>query len=194
MKLELISSLLPLMVAAAPATAPAAEQPAAFTVMASRSASPIHFLPMNAAGQSFWLGGSPATYCPLPSGCPPGDLTVLAGNGGSLSVTVPGGQQIYVSPEGALKFTQAHSASIPAGSSRGPFEYVPGAANQPFGHYVYSGWGASGFMACPTEDSKWQVFAALQNATVPSGNVKDCLGFSAIATPTNETGNAWQYT
>jgi hypothetical protein len=59
---------------------------------------------------------------------------------------------------------------------------------------VYSGWGASGFMACPTEDSKWQVFAALQNATVPSGNVQDCLGFSAIATPTNETGNAWQYT
>jgi hypothetical protein len=110
------------------------------------------------------------------------------------SVTVPGGQQIYVSPEGALKFTQAHSANIPPGSSRGPFEYVPGAANQPFGHYVYSGWGASGFMACPTEDSKWQVFAALQNATVPSGNVEDCLGFSAIATPTNQTGNAWQYT
>ncbi|KAL2852530.1 hypothetical protein BJY01DRAFT_208034 [Aspergillus pseudoustus] len=194
MKLGLVSSLLPLLAAAAPTTAPQApEQPAAFTVMASRSASPIHFLTMNAAGQSFWLGGSPATYCPLPSNCPPGNLTVFAGNGGALSVTVPGGQQIYVSPEGALKFTQAHSMNIPPGSSYGPFEYVPGAADQPFGHYVYSGWGASGFMACPTDDNKWQVFAALRNATVPSGDVADCLGFSAIAVPTNQTGNAWQY-
>ncbi|KAL2868756.1 putative IgE binding protein [Aspergillus lucknowensis] len=195
MKLELTSALLlPLLAAAVPSTRPAPEHPAAFTVMAARSASPIHFLPMNAAGQSFWLGGSPATYCPLPSDCPPGDKTVLAGSGAALSVVVPGGQQIYVSPEGALKFTQAHSAYIPPGSSYGPFAYVPGAPNQPFGHYNYTGWGASGFMACPTEDENWQVFAALKNATVPSGNVADCLGFSAIAVPSNETGNTWQYT
>ncbi|KAI9369309.1 hypothetical protein BJX61DRAFT_545698 [Aspergillus egyptiacus] len=193
MKFELASSLLlPLLAAAAPTSNP---QPAAFTVMASRSASPIHFLPMNAAGQSFYLGGEPLTWCPLPSeDCPSSGQTVFAGNGAALSVVVPGGQQIYVSPEGALKFTQAHSAYIPPGSSYGPFEYVPGAPGSVFGHYVYSGWGTSGFMACPTEDDRWQVFAALQNATVPSGDVADCLGFSAMAVPTNQTGAAWQYT
>ncbi|PTU23511.1 hypothetical protein P175DRAFT_0500074 [Aspergillus ochraceoroseus IBT 24754] len=197
MKFELASSLLlPFLAAAAPtdsgASAPA-ENPTAFTVMSSRSASPIHLLPMNAAGQSFWLGGEPGTYCPLTSGCPPGNMTVLAGNGGSLSVVVPGGQQIYVSPEGALKFTQAHSAYIPTGSSLGPFEYEAGAPGSAFGHYLYTGWGASGFMACPTSDEKWQVFAALQNATVPSGSVDDCLGFSALAVPTDDAGNTWQY-
>ncbi|KAL2815618.1 hypothetical protein BDW59DRAFT_153715 [Aspergillus cavernicola] len=195
MKLEIVSSLLmPLLAAAVPTSnPPASEQPPAFTVLASRSASPIHFLPLNAAGQSFWLGGSPQTYCPLSSGCPPGNQTVLAGTGAALSVVVPGGQQIYVSPQGALKFTQAHSMNIPPGSSYGPFEYIPGAPGSAFGYYTYSGWDTDGFMACPTDDSKWQVFAALQNATVPSGSVGDCLGFSAIAVPTNQTGNVWQY-
>ncbi|KAL6237169.1 hypothetical protein BDW75DRAFT_92165 [Aspergillus navahoensis] len=197
MKLAFASSLLPLLAAAAPTSTASlpngAEQPAAFTVMAARSASPIHFLPLTASGQSFWLGGNTTTYCPLPSNCPPGNTTVLAGNGGSLSVVVPGGQQIYVAPTGALKFTQAHSAYIPPGSSYGPFEYVPGPEGSVFGHYMYSGWGASGFMACPTEDNRWQVFGALQNATVPSGNVEDCLGFSAIAVPSKLVGQTWQY-
>lgn len=81
------------------------------------------------------------------------------------------------------------------GASTGPFEYTPG---KPIGHYVYKGQGASGFMACPVQEDgapkKWQVFAALQNATVPSGDVDDCLGFSAMATQAkqNETA-AWEY-
>ncbi|KAL3476771.1 hypothetical protein BJX99DRAFT_227284 [Aspergillus californicus] len=200
MKIQFVSSLLPLLAAAVPTSntraSPAPQgdsQPAAFTVMASRSASPIHFLQMNAAGQSFWLGGSTESYCPISSGCPPGNQTVLAGNGAALSVVVPGGQQIYVSPEGALKFTQAHSMNIPSGSSLGPFAYVPGPPGSYFGHYEYTGQGSSGFMACPTDNAEWQVYAALQNATVPSGDVGDCLGFSAIAVPTNQTGAAWQY-
>jgi hypothetical protein len=48
-------------------------------------------------------------------------------------------------------------------------------------------------MACPTADNRWQVFAALSNATVPSGNVADCLGFSAIALPYQGDVPAWQY-
>jgi hypothetical protein len=48
-------------------------------------------------------------------------------------------------------------------------------------------------MACPTEDNRWQVFAALSNATVPSGNVADCLGFSAIALAYKGDVPAWQY-
>lgn len=38
-----------------------------------------------------------------------------------LQVEVPGGQQIYVNVNGALGFTQAHSASIPTGAYIGGF-------------------------------------------------------------------------
>lgn len=107
---------------------------------------------------------------------------------------VPGGQRVYISPDGELSYTQAHSAYVPPGSATGPFEQVPG---DRWDHYVFNGWGASGFMACPTED-KWRVFAAVENATVPSGDVGDCLGFSALALPWKGQGEfsvaAWQYT
>ncbi|KAJ6066701.1 uncharacterized protein N7446_003738 [Penicillium canescens] len=129
--------------------------------MAARSASPIHYLQLNAAGQKFWLGGTTASYCPSQvKDCPAGNQTVFAPGGTSMDTEVPGGQQVYIDPNGALSFTQAHSANIPAGSSYGPFV---------------------GFMACPTEDNRWQVFGALANATVPKGDVNECLGFSAMA-------------
>ncbi|KAE8152403.1 hypothetical protein BDV25DRAFT_67183 [Aspergillus avenaceus] len=183
MKLSAVSSfLLPLLAAAA--------EPTPFGVMSSHSASPVHLLPMNAAGQKFWLGGETSSYCPISSGCPDGKYTVFAAGGGALDVVVPGGQQVYVDEDGALSFTQAHSAYIPPGSSLGPFEHKPG---KPFGYYSFNGWGATGFMACPTEDSRWQVFAAIHNATVPQGNVNDCIGFSALAVPSNATAGAWQY-
>lgn len=108
---------------------------------------------------------------------------------------VPGGQQAYINPDGALSYTQAHSAYIPPGSAVGSLDYVPG---DPWDHYTFTGWGAQGFMACPADDNRWRVFAAVQNATVPSGNVEDCLGFSAIALPWNGQDGfstpAWQYT
>ena len=34
---------------------------------------------------------------------------------------MPGGQEIYITPEGALSFTAAHSESIPPGSFVGNF-------------------------------------------------------------------------
>jgi len=159
---------------------------------------------MNAAGQRFWLGGTTASYCPdqvaQTGACPPGNVTAFAGLA-ALDVEVPGGQLVYVAPEGYLGFTQAHSAYYPPGSIIGPLTYsfTPGASFGILGTYAF---GATGFMACPntsnlTEVSSWQVFAALQNATVPTGNVADCLGFDAAAidyiSPDGEAA-AWQYT
>lgn len=100
---------------------------------------------------------------------------------------MPGGQQTYVAPSGALAFTQAHSASIPPGSSVGGLTYETG---QPWSHLTYKD---IGLMACPTDDNRWQVYAAQQNATVPSGKVSDCLGFSAIALTYKGDVPAWQY-
>lgn len=62
-------------------------------------------------------------------------------------------------------------------------------------------------MACPSSNStatvrrgrraaaapKYQVFAALKNATVPSGNVADCIGFDALAIAANGTTPTWEY-
>ena len=49
-------------------------------------------------------------------------------------------------------------------------------------------------MACPTDDGRWQVFGALSNATVPKGDVAECLGFSAVALTYTGDVPAWQYT
>ncbi|RHZ73306.1 hypothetical protein CDV55_104441 [Aspergillus turcosus] len=164
-----------------------------FSVMSARSASPIHLLPMNAAHGGFWLGDSPSTFCPdsieQVGGCPPGTSTRFASET-ALDVSVPGGQRIYIDPRGALRFTTPHSGYIPRGSSTGPFVYTPGA---PFGHFSYTGNGASGFKACPRRNgtaTHWQVYAAAANVTGGAG----CLGFDALAVPSNATGAAaWEY-
>src|SRR5262245_55632057 len=70
-----------------------------YTIMSTRSASPIHFATLQANGGKFYLGGTPSGYCPPEVGdvCKdyPGNTTVLAGGEGTLSlgVIVPGGQQ-----------------------------------------------------------------------------------------------------
>jgi len=190
MKFVALFAGLPLLAAAAPAL-PAS---GAFTAWASDPGyHEIDHQPIQAAGRSFWVGGQPSTYCPtVVISCPPGNITVFGG-GYAMFVEVPGGQQVYVSPQGALGFTQAHSANIPPGSSLGPFDYTPGL---PFGQYTFTGWGANGFMACP--DSKddpntWQVFANIQNATVPTGDIDDCLPFLAKTRVFYGGPNAWQY-
>lgn len=65
---------------AAPITSPTAP----YGVISARSGSPVHLLPMQAREQNFYLGGSPATYCPQPpvTNCPSGMDTIFGGLGG----------------------------------------------------------------------------------------------------------------
>lgn len=101
-------------------------------------------------------------------------------------VVVPGGQQVYVNPDGALAFTMAHSAYIPPGSLTSGFTYQPGAA---YGDFSAPG---GGFMACPV-NGDWQVFVAVHNVTVPSGDVSSCLGFDALTSPYTGDAPVWQF-
>jgi hypothetical protein len=104
---------------------------------------------------------------------------------------VPGGQIMYVERSGAVGFTQAHSIYVPPGAAISGFTYDRGVYHD---YYSFNGWGASGFMACPDEDDNWQVFAAMKNATVPSGDVRDCLKFASFAEHYNGPNPAaWQY-
>src|SRR5436190_22726759 len=109
-------------------------------------------------------------------------------------VEVPGGQQMYVSPAGEVGYTQAHSTYIPVGSTVTGFTLTPGPGPD-HARYRFNGFGAKGFMACPSADrSFYQVFAAIENAAVPTGNVDDCVKFDAIASEYTGPIPAWQYT
>lgn len=63
-----------------------------FSLIASRSGSPIHLSAINANSESFWIGKSTTSYCPadVVPDCPPGIYTeLLAGNGGASMASVP---------------------------------------------------------------------------------------------------------
>ncbi|KAI4194536.1 MAG: hypothetical protein LQ350_007713 [Teloschistes chrysophthalmus] len=171
--------------------------PVKFGAIAARSASPIHLQSINANGGAFWIGKNTTTYCPLANqtDCPPGKDTVFAvGNGGlggaGLNTVVPGGQQVYVAPTGALSFTTAHSAYIPPGSALETFNATLGTEGGPLGQFTFSGLGANGFIACPVSKGKgpYQVFANVKNMKdqdVPSKCKQDCLPFGALTAPSD---------
>ncbi|MCJ1426358.1 hypothetical protein MMC29_004261 [Sticta canariensis] len=174
-----------------------------FTITAARSGSPIHQQSVHASGRAFWIGKPTETYCPpqvdAEAACPPGTETVLAlgESAASLDVAVPGGQQIYVEPTGALGFTQAHSVNYPPGSTFEGFTLTPGS---PFGSLGFSGLGATGFLACPADGSgagPYKVFAdveGLKDGNTPGGSVQACIGFDALAVEYTGSGSAaWQY-
>jgi hypothetical protein len=105
-------------------------------------------------------------------------------------VEVPGGQQVYVGPDGALSFTMAHSADIPPGSLDTGFKNQQGTAGGP-GDFSPPG---QGFLACPTGQGQWQVFSDVPGLKPPTGSINDCLGFDALTEPYTGPTPAWQFT
>ncbi|GKZ80344.1 hypothetical protein AnigIFM56816_004563 [Aspergillus niger] len=181
-----LTTLIPLLALLTPALTTTTNcSTGSFTVMSVRSGTFIQNLPLTAAGTNFYLGGTTSTACPED----------VADNYLSSEYI----QEIYVDPTGALKFVEAHTTYMDPGASTSTFCYTPGTS---FGQWTYTGLGATGFMACPLDEDEevngggYQVFAAMANATVPSGNVSDCLEFEALAYPWVSDGSsaaAWQY-
>lgn len=64
MKVSALLSLIPLAAALPGSRHAPKDSNGAFGVTAARSGSPIHFLPLTAAGSKVWLGGKSQTYCP----------------------------------------------------------------------------------------------------------------------------------
>lgn len=77
MKFSALLALAPL-VAAIPGSKSRNSSDASFSVISARSASPVHLLPLNAAGGYFWLGGNAQTYSPV-DGVPETNNTVITG-------------------------------------------------------------------------------------------------------------------
>lgn len=171
-----------------------------FTMMSLRSASAIHFGRVDASGTKFYIGlERPSSYCPTPpvpaSSCPSGNSTAVSfgQSGMSLDVMVPGGQRIYIAPDGSLSYTIAHSGFMPPGSITEGFTLGPKQENtlRTITHK------RGGFIACPVKKNTgpWKVFVGkVNNTVVPSGHAADCLGFNNEAVEfTSEKFGAWQY-
>ncbi|MCJ1468044.1 hypothetical protein MMC07_006670 [Pseudocyphellaria aurata] len=200
-----LAAALPLLAAGAPASVPSSGP---IGLIATHSASPIHLSSVNAAGQNFWIGKETSTYCPLTpaSSCPPGKDTIISvtgdqahPGGASMYVVVPGGQQMFIRSNGALGYTQAHSAAIPSGAITTGFTFAPASAGTDFGTFGVNLPGAAGLLACPAGPdftAPYQVFVnlkGLKDADVAGGKISKCIGFNAIA-PKASGANAWQYT
>ena len=103
---------------------------------------------------------------------------------------------MYIRSNGALGYTQAHSASFPTGSTQTGFTFTPGTN---FGTFSVSLPGSAGLIACPTGanfSGPYQVFAnikGLKDSDVPGGKINKCIGFDAL-TGAQNGAVAWQYT
>ncbi|KAI4152142.1 MAG: hypothetical protein L6R39_001893 [Caloplaca ligustica] len=162
-----------------------------FTIKAYNSESPIHLMDINASNDKFFVGNITGSSCPptIPN-CPVGNVTALqvtSTGGAHLYAGVPGGQAIYVGPQGQLRFNNAR-VPIPSVATKIEFALSPNPIPPPPGisAFVFSGVGkASGYLACPiTPQGPWQVFvdlASLQDSWVPGGDISNCTGFDALA-------------
>jgi hypothetical protein len=179
-KTALISTLAGL-AAAAPTAAPANE----FAMIALHSGNQhVHQAAIAAHEGQLWINEPTTAYCPSQAGgaCadsmfpdpPPPCLTNIpsaqntttifaalpntANSTLSMYVSVPGGQQAYVAPGGAIKYTTPHSGYTPPDSVRTGFEYLPSTTKGGVGKLTFEG---LDFWACPPSGSTgYEVFAA----------------------------------
>lgn len=179
---------------------------------------------INAVDSDFIIGAlRPSTNCDLfdPSGCPAGnstlvneDMTALAvGDQADLSpmeninadgelsqAAVPGGQFIFVSPDGSITYSAAHSTRRPAGAQMGGFSgfQVIGTCDpsNPISVFTWqSEDGATGLWACQVEPGVPIGKKAVLKASTKGFGGAGCLGIQALQI--HEVGKeyaAWQYT
>jgi len=115
---------------------------------------------------------------------------------------VPGGQEIYLAPDGSLRYTQAHSENMPAGSVQCPLSYTPVRGTSDAVEVTINGFGTTGFMACPLlsddlrDPQQWMVYVDMANATTPlKGNILTCTPFdvAGFEVQLGHSPAAWQY-
>jgi hypothetical protein len=168
---------------------------AQFIVIASAPGTKFDQFPVVASGNQFWVGGDKQTYqyCPsLPLGlgaCVPSKVpprTVFIGNGAlSLAVTVPGGQNAWVSKsqKGALIYNTAHSTGNQGADDAGAKISQVTGNSKPSQLVIQNG----KWLACLASDKKnYQVFAFFKKLNDPK---LKCVPFTAQIWSTEE----WQH-
>lgn len=167
-----------------------------FELTVSFSNNPSLTGPLQANGGSFWIGKKTSSSCPssVGSSCPPGNTTSFASdNTGTLSMNtaVPGGQQVYIGPKGLLRYTQPHSADMPAGSITSGL--VVNDSNNLFNKY-YKYW------LCNTDaDSDayqvWLEYRNDQGSIINNGltGKNACFRINLLAKDVKKGAAAWEY-
>ncbi|KAF7530417.1 hypothetical protein G7054_g9604 [Neopestalotiopsis clavispora] len=160
---------------------------------------------INAAGNGFYLGLSePLTYCPVADLCPATRGTLVYEGMTAMAVEVPGGQDIYVAPNGQVKYTQAHSGYMPPGSlTDGWFNKTIVSDCGPRTHVLdflatcTDGTHLGGVYLCPNvQDYMNGTGASYQLYTKTSEfNETNCVeAIGLVEHGINATVGAWQYT
>ncbi|RKF64161.1 putative secreted protein [Erysiphe neolycopersici] len=153
----------------------------------------VHLRAISANGQRFFIGKDTSTYCPLSDCSRYADFTIFsarpndANSGLGLYTNVAGGQAVFVTNEGELGYTRAHSGSSPSGSVNNPFQYTPGTDQGATGTLTFN---SNTFVACPVPDQAgvYQIYAA----AAPNFSKPDCIGVG-VATSTYTGTPAYQY-
>jgi hypothetical protein len=154
----------------------------------------IHGQPVTACGLKLWVGGATCAYCPSavpPPSCPAGTSTVILPAAEAMDVEVPGGQQMFLDPQWFVGYTQAHSAAVPVGSTRGGLVAYQG------GGFININAGALGWKSCFSTASgggggRWTLVsynASSQHLYTQCPSVQ----LKVKIQPSNVFG-AWQYT
>ncbi|TQS35089.1 hypothetical protein Golomagni_04501 [Golovinomyces magnicellulatus] len=136
-----------------------------FVAISTRSGDPnVHLRALSASDQRIFIGKDTSTYCPLSNCSTYANFTVFsarpndANSNLGLFTATPGGQAAFVTDDGQLGYTQAHSASKPTGSVNMPFLYTPEKEPYSVGTLNFN---SGGWTACPVADSpgEYQIYA-----------------------------------
>ncbi|RFU81074.1 hypothetical protein TARUN_1167 [Trichoderma arundinaceum] len=156
---------------------------------------------INARDRLFIIGAaSPSTYCGLndPTQCPAGDATLVNSDMSFLASAVPGGQFIYVAPDGSIGYSSAHSALRPPGAQIGGF-YSHQVSFDEKGPAQVLSWrqndGKAGLWACPVSPGAPVAYQAVLKAASTRFNGLGCLAVDGILIqPAGSAFGAWEYT
>jgi len=181
----------------------AQDAPTLFRLVTVSSCADLNMKSVNASNLQWWVNKDTASYCPdvVQPNCPAGNDTSVAGGNETLSmnVEVPGGQLVYVTPTGIIKYTQAHSAALDPPDSTTTGWHLQAPVTRGFGQLTWSnGNGGSGFVACPSTDypGSWSI-----QTVIPGVDLSGCESVDLLVPMLTETGDfgvrgpgAWQYT
>ncbi|KAI1383085.1 uncharacterized protein F4822DRAFT_440768 [Hypoxylon trugodes] len=168
MKFSVISSTLPM---ALSVSIPRAI-PTGSWLISIESRYPLYLFDIIQANNGgFWYNKAPSSNCPdevegLDCSKYPGTQTAFiegSVNGTvSLDVAVPGGQQVYVAPDGALSYTTPHSAALPEGAITTGFHRY---RSETFGAPIMLSFAGKSIVACPSPESKdvYQIYVGGTN-------------------------------
>ncbi|KAM5358112.1 hypothetical protein ACJZ2D_015579 [Fusarium nematophilum] len=161
----------------------------------------VHARVINARNKAFIIGASkPSTFCDLDDAknCPAGTSTQVDEQMTALAAAVPGGQFIFVGPDGIISYSSAHSALRPPGSQVGGFRtsQMVSECKMPVTVLVWSPEdGNPGLWACPTGRDTPVSKEAVLKATTGGFRGQGCLGVEGVQIQAAGDGfAAWAYT